>query len=152
MSSVVLESRAASRRADIEIVVRRAVAVGCAALVSGVLVGAIGGRLAMRLLAAANPEDSGLLTDDGFIVGQVTSVGSLQLVAAATQLTMLGATVYMLVRPFLPGRGAARVAASAAGFGLTLAALTVEPEGSDFSQLQPLALWTLVSDTAEILG
>jgi hypothetical protein len=140
MSRVVEVSTSGSLGDRVEIVLRRAVAVGCAVLVSGVLVGALGGRLAMRLLAAVNPEDGGTLTDDGFTVGQVTSVGTLQLVLSATQLTMVGAMVYMLVRPLLPGRGTVRVALSAAGFGLTAAALLVDPSGIDFSQLQPLWL------------
>lgn len=133
-------SAAESRRVRVEIVVRRAVAVGCAGLASAVLVGALGGRLAMRLLAAVNPEDAGTLTDDGFGVGQVTSLGTFQLVLAATQLTMIGAVVYMLVRPVLPGRGNVRVVVSATGFGLTAAALVVDPGGADFSRLQPLWL------------
>lgn len=140
MSSVVVESPYRSRRGSAEIVARRAAAVGCAALAAGLLVGALGGRLAMRLLAAVNPEDGGLLTDDGFSVGQVTSVGTAQLALAAIQLTMVGATVFMLVRPFLLGRGTTRVALCAAGFGLTAAALLVDPDGTDFSQLQPLWL------------
>jgi hypothetical protein len=144
MCSVVEVIASRSRRDRVEIVLRRAAAVGCAALVSGVLVGALGGRLAMRLLAAANPEDGGMFTDDGFSIGQVTSVGTLQLVLTATQLTMAGAMVYMLVRPVLPGRGAVRVALSAAGFGLTAAALLVDPDGIDFSQLQPLWLAELL--------
>jgi hypothetical protein len=144
MSSVLAMSTSRIRRDRGEALLRRAVAVGCAALVSGVLVGAIGGRLAMRLLAAANPEDGGMLTDDGFSIGQVTSVGTLQLVLSATQLTMAGAMVYMLVRPVLPGRGAVRVGLSAAGFGLTAAALLVDPSGIDFSQLQPLWLGELL--------
>lgn len=140
MSSVDEVSTAGSRRCSVEVVVRRAIAVGVAALVSGVLVGALGGRLAMRILAAVNPEDGGMVTDDGFSVGQMTPGGTLQLVLAATQLTMIGAAVYLLVRPMLPRHGIRRVAASAAGFGLTAAALVVEPSGSDFRELQPLWL------------
>lgn len=144
MSSVVVADPAGSRRAAVEVVARRAAAVGCAALVSAVLVGALGGRLAMRLLAAANPEDGGLLTDDGFSVGQVTAIGTVQLLLAAIQLALVGAAVYMLVRPLLLGHGIARVALSAAGFGLTAAALLVDPDGADFSALQPLWLAELL--------
>ena len=91
----------------------------------------------MSLLASANPEDAGLTTNDGFTVGQVTAGGTAQLLLASIALTMLGATVYLLVRPLLLGTGGRRVALASLGFGLTAAALLVEPEGPDFGQLEP---------------
>src|SRR4051794_22872300 len=42
-----------------ETYLRQIAAIGCAAAIAGVLVGGVGGRLAMRLLAATNEEDSG---------------------------------------------------------------------------------------------
>lgn len=140
MSSVGVVSTPGVPRVGAELVARRAVAVGCAALVPAVLIGALGGRLAMRYLASVNPEEGGFLTNDGFVVGQVTTTGTGLLLLSATQLTMVGAVVYMLVRPFLLGRGIARVALSASGFGLAAAALIVGPDGLDFTQIQPLWL------------
>ena len=61
-----------ARASDLEAVVRPVAAACLAGAVVGILVGGIGGRLAMALLAALNREDHGLLTDDGFTIGQFT--------------------------------------------------------------------------------
>jgi hypothetical protein len=118
-------------------VARMAVAAGCAATVAGALVGGVLGRLAMSLLASRNPEDAGFTSDDGFTIGQVTAGGTTQLVFASIALAMVGASVYMIVRPLLLGVGAVRVAVASLGFGVTAAALLIDPEGFDFSQLEP---------------
>lgn len=123
-----------------DLVARSAAAAGCAAAVAGGLVGGVVGRLAMSLLASRNPEDAGVITNDGFTVGQVTASGTTQLVLASIALAMLGATVYLLVRPLLLGTGAARVALACLGFGVTAAALLIEPETTDFLRLEPLWL------------
>jgi hypothetical protein len=94
----------------------------------------------MSLLAQANPEDTGVTTNDGFAVGQVTADGTVGLLFASIALALLGATVYLLVRPLLLGAGRARVALAALGFGVTAAALLIEPDGPDFAQLEPLWL------------
>ena len=54
--------------------------------------------------------------------------------------TLLGAALYLLLRPFLVGTGAMRVLTSALGFGLTFAAVIIHPGGVDFTQLEPLWL------------
>ncbi|HRE15251.1 MAG TPA: hypothetical protein PLD37_13735, partial [Usitatibacteraceae bacterium] len=82
-----------------------AAAGGCAAVVAG-LATAVLGRLAMSLLAARNPEDAGTLSDDGFVMGQLTLGGTAQLTATVLQLGMVGAGLYLLLRPFLLGTGA----------------------------------------------
>ncbi|HCB04602.1 MAG TPA: hypothetical protein DEQ43_10210 [Nocardioides bacterium] len=120
-------------------VVRTAAAGGCAAVVAG-LATAVLGRLAMSLLAARNPEDAGTLSDDGFVMGQLTLGGTAQLTATVLQLGMVGAGLYLLLRPFLLGTGAVRVVTSALGFGVTIAALLVHPDGVDFTRLEPLWL------------
>ncbi|NUR08793.1 MAG: hypothetical protein HOQ45_17535 [Nocardioidaceae bacterium] len=127
----------AGRRDAVVLLLRRVAAAGCAAAVAGVLVGALGGRLAMHALAVANPDATGARSDDGFVIGQVTAGGTLQLVAASLQLTLLGATVYLLVRPVLLGTGVRRVLLSALGFGVTAAAVLIDPDGFDFTGLDP---------------
>jgi hypothetical protein len=120
--------------------VRQLAAVGCAAALVGGLVGGVGGRLAMRLLAATNPRTTGLVTDDGFVVGRVSAGGSLQLVAASIQFAMLGAVVYLLVRPLLLGPPGLRVATVSLGAGGTAGALLVHPGGLDFESFDPVWL------------
>ena len=122
-----------------DLVIRTAAAGGCAAVIAGV-VSAVGGRLAMSLLASLNPEDAGVRSDDDFVIGQLTFGGTAQLTAATVQLTLVGAALYLLLRPFLVGTGAVRVVTSAIGFGVTFAALIIHPDGVDFTRLEPLWL------------
>jgi hypothetical protein len=122
-----------------DLVIRKAAAGGCAAVIAG-LVSAVGSRLAMSLLASLNPEDAGIRSDDDFVIGQVTFGGTAQLTAATLQLTLVGAAFYLLLRPFLVGTGAVRVVTSAIGFGVTFAAVIIHPDGVDFTRLEPLWL------------
>ncbi len=116
---------------------RQVAAVGCAAVVTGALVAFPGGRLVMRLLALLNPEDTGQVTDDGFLVGRVSLGGSGQLLLAAVQISMLGAVVFLLVRPLLLGPRWLRTTTLAVGVATTVAALLVTPESFDFLVLEP---------------
>jgi hypothetical protein len=134
-SSVV--AREAGRDFAFSTYVRRVAAVGCAAVLVGVVVGGMGGRLAMRLLAAANPEHRGQITDDGFVVGHISAGGTVQVLAAAIQFSLLGTAIYLLIRPLLLGPVWLRVATVAVGAGTTLGALLVQPDSFDFAVLDP---------------
>ena len=74
-----------------------AVATAAGAL-SGLLVGGIVGRLAMMLLARLAPETTGVRSDDGFLIGQFTLSGTLNLLALGTLLGVLGGGIYFVVR------------------------------------------------------
>ena len=112
-----------TRRVDWGTESRRALrtfaAVTAAAVASAFVVGGLGGRLAMGLLAAKNPEDHGRLTDDGFVMGQLTVGGTVNLVVAAIFLGLLGSLFYLALR------------------GLLVGPLLVSPEGVDFTLLDP---------------
>jgi hypothetical protein len=127
-------------RAVLQRHLRALAAVGCAAVLAGVLVGGVGGRLAMRLLAASNEHTTGMITDDGFEVGRITAAGTLQLIAASVQFAMIGAVLYLLVRPLLLGPAGARVALATVGIGGTVGAVLVHPESFDFQALDPAIL------------
>ncbi len=116
---------------------RQVAAVGCAAVVTGALVAFPGGRLVMRLLALLNPEDTGQVTDDGFLVGRISLGGSGQLLLAAVQISMLGAVIFLLVRPLLLGPRWLRTTTLAVGVATTVAALLVTPQSFDFLVLEP---------------
>ena len=58
---------------------RRNAAIVLTGLGLGVVIGGIGGRLAMYLLARLNPEATGVISDDGFVIGQFTLAGTLNL-------------------------------------------------------------------------
>ena len=47
---------------------------------AGVLVGGIGSRLIMRILAMVNEEQAGVMTENGNIAGEITVLGTLGLI------------------------------------------------------------------------
>ncbi|HYJ70792.1 MAG TPA: hypothetical protein VEX15_24310 [Nocardioidaceae bacterium] len=132
----VSEAGADPRRVSNETYVRQIAAIGCAGAVSGLLVGGVGGRLAMRYLAATNEEDSGAITDDGFVVGDITLGGTIQLLATTTQVALVGAALFILIRPLLLGPAWFRVVSVATGTGVVFGAIVAHP-GVDFEALDP---------------
>jgi hypothetical protein len=109
-------------------------------LVAGVIVGGLGSRLAMRVLAATSPLARGFETDFGATVGEITAGGTLFLLILGGLLGMIGGILYLAVRGLLPR--SAWLAGSA--FGVVLLALSgrllVDPNNLDFVILSPLPL------------
>ena len=82
---------------------------GLAGLLTGILVAGIGGRIVMRAAALLVPEAAGQLTDNGNRIGEITLGGSLSLVlAGALFFGLLGAIVWVVVSPWIPGGGRTR--------------------------------------------
>lgn len=127
-------------RASAEFAVRKLAAITVAGTVLGVLVGGVGGRLAMMLLAALNPRATGVTSDDGFTMGQFTIGGTAQLLGAAWQFGLLGAFAYALLRGLMIGPRWFRVMSVSVGSGVVVGALTVHTDGVDFTLLQPVPL------------
>jgi hypothetical protein len=127
-------------RASVELAVRRLAAITVAGAVLGVLVGGVGGRLAMMLLAALNPRAAGVTSDDGFTIGQLTVGGTAQLLGTAWQLGLVGAFVYALLRGLMIGPRWFRVLSISVGSGVVVGALIVHTDGVDFTLLQPVSL------------
>ena len=107
----------------------------CGAFAVGVL-----GRLAMRLLAYLNPVATGVTSDDGFEIGEVTLAGSLQLAGAGVQLGLIGALGYAVLRGLMVGPPWFRLASISLGPGVVAGAMIVGPEGVDFRVLGPVWL------------
>src|SRR5438132_4312522 len=75
-----------------------------AGFVAGVLIGGVGGRLAMLALRlTSDPSLHGVLTDDGFTIGRV-SVETLFLLGVTAGLGMVGGLFYLVVRRWIPSR------------------------------------------------
>ena len=127
-------------RASARLAVRRLAAITVAGAMLGVLVGGVGGRLAMMLLAALNPRATGVTSDDGFTIGQLTIGGTAQLLAAAWQLGLVGAFAYALLRGLMIGPRWFRVLSISVGSGVVVGALIVHSDGVDFTLLQPVSL------------
>jgi hypothetical protein len=106
--------------------------------VSGLLIGGVGGRLAMLVLrSTSDPALRGTETDDGFIIG-VFSTQTLFLLAVTAGLGILGGLFYLIVRGWIPEHR--RVVVMAAFFGLVGGAGLIRPDGIDFRELSPLPL------------
>ena len=107
-------------------------------LVTGAVVGGIGGRLAMFVLRlTSDPSLHGAETDDGFIMGQISGA-TLFLLIVTSVLGVLAGVLYLAVRTWFPLR---RRAALAGIFGgIVGGALLIRPGGTDFTLLDPLPL------------
>lgn len=127
-------------RASAEFAVRRLAAITVAGALLGVVVGGIGGRLAMILLAALNPHAQGVTSDDGFTIGQFTTAGTAQLLGAGWQFGLAGAFAYALLRSLRVGPSWFWVMSVSLGSGVVVGALIVHTDGVDFTLLQPVPL------------
>lgn len=103
----------------------------------GLLVGGIGGRLAMRLLfLTSGDEVRGVTSDDGFAIGQFT-VDTLNLLLTGVGFGVIGAFVYLAVRPFMVGPLWLRAATCGVAAGAVLGTAFIAPQGVDFTVLSP---------------
>ena len=113
--------------------------VGAAAgAVAGFVIGGVGGRLAMLLLRLTSPESViGVISDDGFEIGVVTTK-TFSLLFGMTMLGAANGVLYAAVRSAIPRR--LRVPLWA-GFAATVGGATfVSEDGVDFTLLEPAAL------------
>ena len=111
------------------------VGAACGVFVVGVL-----GRLAMMALAALNPAATGVTSDDGFVMGQFTLAGSVQLGLSGLQIGVVGAACYVAVRGLLTGPRWFRLVSVSVGPAVVIGAFVVHPDGVDFRILEPLWL------------
>ena len=104
----------------------------------GVLVGGVGSRLAMLVLRLLSPDTvNGVISDDGFLIGQVTLSGTYSLVAVGAMFGVLGASAYRWVDHWLIGPGWFRQVTTALGSGAVVGSLLVHTDGVDFQLLRP---------------
>lgn len=106
--------------------------------VCGLLIGGVGGRLAMFVLRlTSDPALRGLKTDDGFTIG-VFSSETVFLLGVTAGLGILGGVFYLIVRGWIPERW--RVVVMTVYFGLVGGGGILRPDGIDFTLLSPLPL------------
>lgn len=95
-------------------ILRDVVRGGLAALIVGIVVAGLGGRLVMRLAAMLVPSAAGRFTENGFEIGAITTDGTLGLVVFVGLLaTMFLAVIWVVVSPWLPASPWVRAAAAA---------------------------------------
>lgn len=125
-------------RADARFLGRWVLLGAAAGGVGGVLVGGIGGRLAMFVLRLTSPDGvRGLTSDDGFEIGRFTT-STFSLLALTFLLGAVAGLVYIAVRGFLPPR--LRVAAWALAGATVGGSLLLHGDGIDFNRLKPAGL------------
>lgn len=112
-----------------------ALGLGAGAL-SGLIVGGVGGRLAMLVLRRESPGARGLTSDAGFEIGRVTLSGTLELMTVTVLLGAVGGLAYVAVRGGLPA--AARIPAAALVGATGGGSAFIEPDGIDLLVLGPL--------------
>jgi hypothetical protein len=113
---------------------------------SGLLVGGVLGRLAMRLLAVTSPASAqGRLTDDQALVGTISVSGTLGLALVTTISGALAGLIYLWVRRVLPTSRRGRIAGFAVLTGSLGGALFVHDHPSfDYTVLSPTWLAVLL--------
>jgi hypothetical protein len=113
-----------------------------AGFVVGLLVGGVGGRLAMFVLRVTSDASlTGLETDDGFTIGAFTSE-TLFLILLATIVGVWSGFAYVGVRGWFPRTARPWVFGTLAG--TVGGAVVIRPEGLDFTALEPLWLAVLM--------
>ncbi|TRW44170.1 hypothetical protein [Georgenia yuyongxinii] len=109
-----------------------AVAVGGS---GGLVVGGLGARTAMRLIAVAEPAElTGARTLSGGVIGELTWSGTADVLMAGLVVGVLGGLLYLAVRGALPRRERARAALFAAF--LVLVPGAVFSRDSEFRMLE----------------
>jgi hypothetical protein len=109
-----------------------------AGVATGVLVGGIGGRLAMLVLRLTSPHSVvGVTSDDGFEIGQITLGGTYNLLLVGAGFGVLGAALHGLVAPWLIGPRWFRHLTVALGSGAVVGGMLVHTDGVDFTTLEP---------------
>jgi hypothetical protein len=106
--------------------------------IAGLIIGGVGGRLAMLLLRVTSPETvRGLESDDGFVIGRITLFGTVSLLAFGTAIGIIGAFGYRAVAPSLIGPSWLQRLTAALGAGAVVGAILVHADGIDFTLLEP---------------
>jgi hypothetical protein len=107
----------------------------------GVAIGGVGLRLAMLVLRVTSPDYVvGLTSDDGFVIGEVSLLGTYQVVALGGVVGLLGAGAWRLVQPWLVGPGWFHRFTFALTAGLFVGGMILHADGVDFRVLEPLWL------------
>jgi hypothetical protein len=129
---------------------RRLGAASLAGAVAGLVVGGIGGRLAMLLLRLTSDATlHGLKTDDGFTIGIVSGDTGF-LLTLTLILGAAGGAVYLGIRSLIPERARPWVAAALGG---TIGGAGIlRPGGIDFTLLEPLPLAVILFVAIPALG
>jgi hypothetical protein len=125
-------------RQDLAAAARPLSAAVVSGLITGLVVGGLGGRIAMFVLRLTSSSSlHGVETDHGAIIG-VISLDTIFLLLVAAAVGILGGVLYLAIRGWLPRRG--RIVVAAAFGAVVGGAQLITPHGLDFTALAPLWL------------
>ena len=138
MAEVAAEPVAGSERSSITGSAATLAAGVSSGFIAGVLIGGVGGRVAMFVLRLTSDASvRGVVSDDGFTIGRFSSE-TLFLVGVSAGLGILGGVFYLIVRDWLPSR--ARVPLMSGYLAVVGGNGLIHPGGTDFTRLAPLPL------------
>jgi len=130
---------AGSLHADAKMLARSVSLGACAGGIAGLLIGGVGGRLAMLLLRFTTETPiKGIESDDGFTMGQFTIGSTLSLLMVCAVLGSIGGLIVIVGRPFFSRRFALVGWPLAAG--AIVGSTIIKSDGVDFTLLEPKAL------------
>jgi hypothetical protein len=125
-------------RASLVASARRLAAATAGGFLAGLLIGGVGGRLAMLVLRVTSDTSlHGLETDDGFTIGVVSSA-TVFLLGVTALLGAVGGVLYLVARQVIPAR--LRPWTMGVLGGAVGGVLVLRPGGLDFTLLDPLPL------------
>lgn len=137
MAEIQVDASSAGWRGTTEQAARRLAAITAVGGLLGLLIGGVGGRLAMMLLARLNPQVTGVTSDDGFRIGQLTMADTINLLLIGVGVGVVGAGVYAVVRGLRVGPHWFQVLSIAVGPAVVVGAAIVHTDGVDFRLLGP---------------
>lgn len=137
MAETQVEAISAGWRGATEQAARRLAAITAVGGLLGLLVGGVGGRLAMMLLARLNPSVTGVTSDDGFRIGQFTTADTINLLLIGAGFGVVGAGAYAVVRGLRVGPHWFQALSIAVGPAVVVGAAIVHTDGVDFRLLGP---------------
>lgn len=114
----------------------------------GFVVGGVLSRILMYVLRLTTGERAiGIVTDDGFPIGEVTLAGTYNLVTFTAAIGVIAVVVFQWVRPWLLGPRWLRIVTVSAGTAAVVGSLLVNASGVDYVILDPtwLAIATFVA-------
>ncbi|MGZ4594200.1 MAG: hypothetical protein ACXV3C_10045 [Actinomycetes bacterium] len=154
MRETTVDAPEAGWRRSADDAARRLAAITGVGVLLGLLVGGVGGRLAMMLLSRLNPQATGFTSDDGFRIGQFTVPDTLNLLVVGAMFGLIGAGFYALVRGLMLGPRWFQVLCIAGGPAVVVGAAIVHTDGIDFQLLEPswLAIGLFVAIPALYAG
>jgi hypothetical protein len=87
---------------------------GIAGIIVGLLVAGLGGRLVMRLATILHEDTVGVFTENGEVIGNITFNGTMALITfGGLGMGLMAGTIWVIVSPWIPGRGLARALVTA---------------------------------------